>query len=109
MAGVFFEIGIEDAMDDEVGVAADRRGEVGVVIFRQTVVAVGRGAVGGLFQTAQELGAQRVALGVRREDDEQFDDFGAHAEVADGNVERVEQAAKLLEFFGIGFVVNAVE
>ena len=70
VAGVFFEIGIEDAMDDEVGVASDRRGEVGVVIFRQTVVTVGRGAVGGLFQTAQELGAQRVALGVRREDDE---------------------------------------
>ena len=64
LAEVLDEVLVEDAVDHEVGVAADGRGEMRVVLLGQAVMPVGRGAVDGLAQAAQELGAQRVALRV---------------------------------------------
>jgi hypothetical protein len=45
---VLHEIVLEHAVDDEVGVAADRRSEVGVVFFVQAVVTVVGMAVNGI-------------------------------------------------------------
>ena len=41
------------AMDLQIGIAPDRRGEVAVVLARQGIVRLGLGCVGGLLQAAQ--------------------------------------------------------
>lgn len=46
------EIAIENTMYDEVTVTTNRRSEVSVKIFSETVVAVGLSAIAGLFQGA---------------------------------------------------------
>ena len=51
-------------MDLQVGIAADRRGEVAVVLAGQGVVPFGLGCVGRLFQAAQQPVVDRVFLGL---------------------------------------------
>ena len=102
------KVGAEHAMDDEVAVAADGRGEVSVVVFMQTEMAVGAGAIAGFFEAAQELGAQGVALRVVGEEGEQLDQLLAVGEVADADVVGDELLAELVEFFDVGIVVHTV-
>ena len=55
------EQGSELAVDLEVGISADRRGEVAVVVAGQGVVALGLGGVDGLLQAPQQPVMDRVA------------------------------------------------
>ena len=57
-------IGGELAVDLEVGVAADRRGEVAVVLAGQGVVPLGLGGVDRLLQAAQQAVVDGVRLGL---------------------------------------------
>ena len=57
------EPGDQLAMDLQVGIAADRRGEVAVVLAGQRVVPLGLGRVGGLFQAAKQAVVDGVFLG----------------------------------------------
>ncbi len=72
-------------------------------------MAVGRGAVGGLAQAAEELGAQGVALRVVGQNLEQADELLALGEVGDADAVGGELLAELVEFVGVGVVVHAVE
>ena len=51
-------------MDLEVGVAADRRGEVAVIVAGQGVMPLGLGRVGRLLQAPQQAVVDGVALGL---------------------------------------------
>ena len=51
-------------MDLQIGIAADRRSEMAVVLARQGIVPLGLGCVGGLLQAAQEAVMDRVFLGL---------------------------------------------
>ncbi len=99
VARLLHEVKIKHAVDDEVGVTPDRRGEMRVVFFCQAVVAVRLGAINGLLEAAQKLGAKRVALRVRAQDAEKFYRLGATCEVADDDAEGGGELAKLLGSF----------
>ena len=77
------KIVVEDAVNDQIGVATDGRREVGVVVFTETVVTIGRGSIGGFFETTQQGGAQDVALRMGLSLLEETDDFRTTREVAD--------------------------
>ena len=62
VASMLNQVAIENAVNHQIGVAANRGSEMRIVALVQTVVSVGRGAVTCLLEAAQELGAQRVSL-----------------------------------------------
>ena len=109
VALVLNEIMLQHAVDDEVGVAADGRGEVAVILFIEPVVPVGRVAVNGFLQAAQELGPKGVALGMLGQNLQELGDFFAVRKVAHDDFERAEEFTEFAEPFGVGIVVNAVE
>ena len=78
-------------MDDQIGVAPDRRGEMGVIFFMQAVVTVGGVAVDGFLEAAQKLGAQGVTLRVIRENFEESRDFFAVRKIADLDFKSLEE------------------
>lgn len=81
---------------------------MGVILLVQPKMPVGRGAVGGLFEAAEQLGAQGVALRMGPERDQQLHQLGAHGEVADLDAERGQQGAVFLQFLDVGLVVDAI-
>ncbi len=80
--GGIFQEGLEGAVDDEVGVAADGGGEVCVVGFCEAVVADGFGGVGGAFERFQEAEFDGVFFRGAFGGIEEFLDVGAVGEVA---------------------------
>ena len=103
------DVGVEDAVLQQVGVTADRRGEVRVVAFRQAEVAVGRRAVAGLLEGAQQLDADRVAVLAVLEAGEQLHHLRAVGQVADLDAVAGELLAQGGELLGVGIVVDAVD
>ena len=54
---------LEEAVDDEVGIAADGRGEMGVIGLGQAVVADVLGRIDGQLHRPQDLGADELLAG----------------------------------------------
>jgi len=72
-------------------------------------MAVGRVAVAGFLEAAEELAAEQVALGMRVELDEESRKLGADGEVAHREAVCGEFVAQLVEPFGLGVVVDTIE
>jgi hypothetical protein len=59
---VFFE-GSQGAVHHQIGVATDRAGEMGVVVFRQAIMPEGLRRIARAFQALQETNLQRWSFG----------------------------------------------
>ncbi len=105
--GELVEIGFEKPVDDEVGIAADRGGEVGVVFLVEAVVAFGGGHVAGALEASQELDAKGVALRVFLDLLENFFDFVPVAEISGHDAVGGEEFAVFVEFVFGRFFVDA--
>src|SRR5215467_11356128 len=98
-------------MDEEVGVAADRRREMGVTAQRQTEMPDIVRAIGGLRLTAQNQIVDESGLrGSRRAAQNTVEELGLQnlplGEREAGNAHVFEKDAQCLDFFWIGRVVN---
>ena len=96
-------------MDDQIGVAADRAGEVAIVAFGQAVVADRLGRVGRAFEAFKQAELDDVFFRAALGGVEQLLDVGAVGEIAGtvavgfGGLDVVEQAR------GIGIFVDAID
>ena len=96
----------EGAVDEQIRVAADGRGEVGVVGLGEAVVAETFRRVDGALEGAEQGDLQGVAVGPARQEFEDFLDFAALGEVA--CLDAVGQQ-KLAIFLQAGFVRHLVD
>ncbi len=111
-AGAAVEVAFQQAVDHEVGVAADGGGEVGVEGECQAVVADVVGAVVGFGHGADGDGVDHVLLAAAGDVLEEavvavgqgFAAGGLHAEAQFGD--KLDEGVQLL---GVGFVVDAVD
>ena len=82
---------------------------MGVVFLVKAKVPVRRGAIHRFLQTSEQLRAQGVALRMRAEDFQQPYELIAAGEIANLDVERVEQRTIFLELLDIGFVMDPIK
>lgn len=99
----------QGAMDDQIGVAPDGAGKMGVVGFGESVVSDGGGGVTGAFEGAQEMEFKDVMFGGGVQFAEQFLDFVADGGVAHGQAVGENHVAEGLEFFRFGILMDPVE
>ena len=96
-------------VDDQVGVAADWRGEMGVELLRQPVMPDRLGRVPGLLQRAQQPEMDRVFLRFAVHRGEQFLELAAVGEVADFVAEALRVLAEVFQLVEVGILMNPVE
>ena len=99
----------QGAVDDEVGVAANGRGEVGVFGLGETVMAERLGGVAGTHEGLEETDLERLADGNLVEARQQFLDFGAAPEVTARDVMGEDFLAIFHEAFFVRLLVDAVD
>ena len=96
-------------MYDQVGVATDGGGEMCIVGLAQTVVPVRAGTVLRLFETAQDMHFQSVALWMFFKFFEQHPHLARFAEVAALHSESKHGLTQLLQLFILRLVVDTVD
>ena len=99
----------QDAVDDQVRIAADGAGEMGVVGLREAVMAFGFDLVGGAFEALEEGELEGVFLGQAADFCEEALDLDAIGEIAGREAVADRQFAEFLEAVGIGIFVDAVD
>ncbi len=97
------------AVDEQVGIATDGGGEVGVLPFGEAVVAEGLDGVACPHEGLEEADAQGRPDGDAGEPLEETLDFGALSEVSAGHVVAQHFLAIFEESAGVGFLVDAVD
>ena len=101
----------QGAMDDEIGIAADRRGEVGVTIEVETEMPVVGGGIFGLCLAAQHHLADLVDLAFRLSPRKRAVEIGELDRIlpAERHVERGQEVAKRLQLLRRWRVMDAVD
>ena len=95
--------------DYEVGVAADRAREVGIVALVQAIVAKGFRRISGAFQALEEPQLDRIFLRLAANGRAQSLELRAVGQTPASDAMKQRGFAKLGELFGIGLLVNALE
>ena len=99
--------GIDQAVDRQVGVAADRAGEVAVILDGQSEVAFPGSRVFGLFEASQQCVAEslfeRFSVGTV----EQFLHFETASRVADRQAETLDKFSKRLQLDRVRIAVSS--
>ena len=107
------EVQGQQAVDHQVRVAADRGGEMGVELEGEAVVADVVGRVGRLRHRAEgdhlEGVELRLAFRLAEQVGQRAGDLGAVAGRAELVAEMLREGAEVLDFLGVGLVVDAVD
>ena len=96
-------------MDEKISVAANGRGEVGVVGFGQAEVAEAFRGVDGAFERAEEADLEGVAVGSAGENFENLLNFAALGEVPCFDAVGDEELAVFLEARFLGSFMDTVD
>ena len=105
----FGEQRIDQAVDGEVGIAADRRGEVAVALAGQGVVAVFLGAVDGALQAAEHGVVDGVFFGAAVDRAEELLQFEAAFQAAGLEAEFGDESGEGVQFARVGAGVHAAQ
>ena len=97
------------SVNDEVGVAPDRAGEVRVVFFAQAVVPQRLRDVGGALETLEEADLDGLLVGLAFDGGEELAEIFAFAQIAGVEVVGGGDLLILGEAVGFGILVNAVD
>jgi hypothetical protein len=106
---VMFGDGEEATVDDQIGIAADRRGEVGIFLFSQAVMAEGFDGIASTHEGTEEADFEGLADGQAVKFFEELLHLDAIGEVAALDVMAEDVLAVFLEPPVVGGFVNAVE
>ncbi len=104
-----FEPGDQLAMHLQIGIAADRRGEVAIVRARQRVMSLGFGRVIGLLQAAEQPVVDRVLFRLARRFFEDALEFEPALRLVDRQAQAAGELGELVELEGLGVGVGAPE
>ena len=99
----------ENAVRNEVGVAADRAGEMEVVGFGKSVVSDGVGAIGGATEAFQKFDFDAVLVGASAQGGEHPLDFFALFQITDSQALHGGELAEFFESRGVRFFVDAID
>ena len=99
----------EGAVHEQVGIAADGAGEMGVIDFGEAVVADGLRGVTGALEALEQAEFDGVLLGLADSRGEEALEFAALGEVAGAKSVAGGQFAKIGEAIRIGIFVNPVD